>query len=57
MKSVLIRTDADCEMYETIIDGTVVEGGNFWDFSFPDDLESILERVGVSVSVENYSYE
>lgn len=57
MLSVLIRQDHTYEMYEIVIDGRVVDDGNFWDFNFPDDLETILEKVGVSVSTEEYSYE
>ena len=57
MPKVVIRTDDDYEMYEIIVDGKVVDGGNFWDFNFPDDLENILEKVEVDVSTEDYNYE
>lgn len=57
MTKVIIGVDRDAEMFFVTVNGKVVSGGNFWDFNFPDDLEGILEEVGVDVAVEDYVYE
>lgn len=55
--SVLIKEDCDSEMMEIYVNGELFDSGNFWDFDTRDTLESVLEKLNVKVSREDFEYE
>jgi hypothetical protein len=56
-KIVRFRVDDSCEMLEVLINGKHWRSGNFWDFDFVSDAQELLDKLGVMVEVENYSYD
>jgi hypothetical protein len=55
-KSVLLKTDDGSEMAELYINGKLWREGNFWDFSLIEDLPSILEKLGIECTEEDYKW-
>ena len=55
--SVIIKEDCDSEMMEIYVNGALFDSGIFWDFDTRDTLESVLEKLGVGVSREDFEYD
>ena len=55
-KSVLLKTDDGSEMAELYINGKLWREGNFWDFNLIEDLPSILEKLGIECTEEDYKW-
>lgn len=51
--SVIIRDDSSCEMLEVIVDGKVIESGNYWDYSSKSILVNVLHALKIDVTVDN----
>ena len=39
------------------MNGELISSGNFWDFDTIDTLESVLEKLDVKVSREDFEYD
>lgn len=52
-----ILVDGDSEMMKIIVNGELLEEGNFWDFDTKDTIENILDKVGVDLEMGCYEYD
>ena len=56
-KQVTFRMDVHSEMLEVLIDGVLWREGNLWDFDFLQDTPSLLKKLDVKYTEEDYEYE
>ena len=51
---VIIRTDAESEMRQILVDGVQIEYGNFWDFDIERAVAAVSEKLGATVITEDF---
>lgn len=58
MSRIVIKDDEGCEMMEIWQDGDCLFAGNYWDFdATPSGIASLLDSLGLDLSLEDYEYE
>lgn len=51
--SVIIKDDSSCEMLQVVVNGKVIESGNYWDYNSKSILINVLQALKVDVTVDN----
>lgn len=51
--SVIIKDDSSCEMLEVVVNGKVIESGNYWDYESKSLLVNVLHALNIDVTVDN----
>lgn len=57
MSKVAFEIDEENEMLYVSLDGDILMSGNFWDFSFKEDVPYLLKELGIDFEELDVRYE